>query len=90
MRGCCRAAVEALYSSFSLQHCLQHFGFFLYSIIYDFTFTIYSIDICILHVDTCSATQIMAESALERRVVRTGSPDSKLERVYVCREGHSR
>ena len=83
MRECCRAAVEALYSSFSLQHYLQHFVFFLYSIIY-------SIDICILHVDTCSATQIMAESALERRVVRTGSPDSKLERVYVCREGHSR
>ena len=83
MRGCCRAAVEALYSSFSLQHCLQHFGFFLYSIIY-------SKDICILHVDTCSATQIMAESALERRVARTGSPDSKLERVCVCREGHSR
>ena len=83
MRECCRAAVEALFAAFLYKHYLQHFGFFLYSIIY-------SIDICILHVDTCSATQIMAESALERRVARTGSPDSKLERVCVCREGHSR
>ena len=77
------SAVETVERLFSLQHYLQHFGIFLYSIIY-------SIDICILHVDTCSATQIMAESALERRVARTGSPGSKLERVYVCREGHSR